>query len=125
MAWPAASTTIGESARAAPLEHIKKIATRRKYVPSLCGKAFTICSRSSGSLLLRLLTGLLCWFQPALDQQRFHARIAAAEGTIHRVGVFGVAARQHHVAESLAVLARHAAMFFEPIERVVAQHGGP
>src|SRR5215469_4819415 len=85
-------------------------------------KAARRVNLDAGSLL-RL--GRLCGLQSLHFEQRFDARVAPAPGTIKRVGFLGAAAREDHVAEALAVLAGHAAVFLEPVERVVAQHRGP
>ena len=63
--------------------------------------------------------------EPALEEQRLDARVAAAERAIQRGGVLRPAARKDHVAEALAVLARHPAVLLEPGVRVVVEHLGP
>src|SRR5690606_29840945 len=63
--------------------------------------------------------------EATLLEQRFDLGIAAAEVAVERRHVLGAAARQDHVAEALAVLARHATVFAEPVVGVVVEHFAP
>src|SRR5690242_14599928 len=63
--------------------------------------------------------------ETALLEQRLDARIAPAERAIELRHVLGAAAREHHLAEALAVRARHAAVLLEPRVRVVVEHFAP
>src|SRR5438034_531534 len=63
--------------------------------------------------------------QAALDQERIDYRIAAAEGSVHRRGFLTAAARQHHIAEALAVGPGHPAVLPEPVVRVVVDQLAP
>jgi len=65
------------------------------------------------------------FLQSALDQERIDHRIAAAESSVHRRGFLTAAARQHHVAETLAVGPGHPAVLLEPVVRVVVDQLAP
>src|SRR6185312_9898457 len=54
-----------------------------------------------------------------------NVRIVPDKAPVHLGKVFGVAAREHHVAEALPVLSGQAAVAFEPVERVLRQHPRP
>src|SRR5271165_2468417 len=56
-------------------------------------------------------------FQHGLDAGR-----SAAPGLVHLSEVLGVAAREHHLAEAIAVGASQSAMFHEPLVGVVVEH---
>src|SRR5690606_14917476 len=60
--------------------------------------------------------------QPAMLQQRLHARLLAAEFAIRGAEVARVADREDLLAEHLPVLPRQPAVLAEPLERVVVQH---
>src|SRR5258708_1842439 len=63
--------------------------------------------------------------QPSLLQQRLDDGVAAGEGAVHGGGFFRAAAGEAHVAEPLAVGARHPAMFREPGVGVVVEDFAP
>src|SRR5215467_5024324 len=63
--------------------------------------------------------------EPTLHQQRLDTRVAAAAIAVQDPDVARAAARQNHVAESPAVLARETAVLCEPRIRVVVEHFGP
>src|SRR5204862_1295825 len=58
-------------------------------------------------------------------QQRIEDRIASAECAVHRRRVQRSAARQHHVAEALSVLALQTAVLLEPCPRVFVDDVAP
>jgi hypothetical protein len=58
-------------------------------------------------------------------EERLDARVSAAKRAVERSHFLRVPAREDHVAEALAILARHPAMLFEPLERVVVQYLTP
>ena len=63
--------------------------------------------------------------QATILQHGFDAGLRPAPRHVHLLQVFGVATRQHHVAEAIAVGARQAAVVFEPLVRIVVEHLGP
>ena len=58
-------------------------------------------------------------------EHRQDVGILAVEGAEHRAVILGVAARQDHVAEALAVGAGEPAVGREPGKRVIVQHLRP
>ena len=63
--------------------------------------------------------------EAAIRQHRRDIGILAVKGAEHRAVIHGVAARQDHVAEALAVGPGQPAMFFKPVIGVIRQHHGP
>src|SRR5258706_8835975 len=95
------------------------------------GASFTAaCSMARLEDRLRKLPEMAMIFnllprQPSLLQQRFHLRIASAEGAIHRRRILGATSRKDHLAELVAVGAGHAAVLLEPVVGVVVEHFAP
>src|SRR3954447_23031855 len=63
--------------------------------------------------------------QAVESQIRIDGWVATGKGAVHLGIIERVAARENHVAEALAIGAGQAAVGFEPVERVLAQHPGP
>src|ERR1700761_1052333 len=63
--------------------------------------------------------------EPALFQHRFHVWFFAQPRLIQCAELFGVPARQNHLAEAIAVGAGEAAVVFEPLVGVVIEHFAP
>src|ERR1051326_4358376 len=78
-------------------------------------QAVAATRKVSGALIrncrLVFISSFFRWgLKSALDQERFNFGVATAEGPVHRGHVHRASAREHHVAEALAVLSRHAAV---------------
>src|ERR1700740_1117460 len=88
------------------VSYSKKEARRDSYT----NRAWLLCAGD------RLLGG-----QAAALQQGTDFRVAAAEAAVHLHRIHGAALGQQHLAEVVAVLAQHAAVFLEPFDGVGVQ----
>src|SRR5690242_15690683 len=101
-----------------PANRARPVPGRARKKARRSGPAYRAIKRARTSLRIRLRLRL----QPAILLHRIDVRRAPTPGLVELGKVLGVAAREDHLAEAVAVGTGQAAVFLEPAVGIVGQH---